>query len=67
VFATILNIWCIYLYTKSQTHNQIIFFIIRKVPFDQSLIGSVVIDAEFGRKNHGSIPRNCDQKEAETT
>jgi hypothetical protein len=23
---------------------------------DQSLVGSVVIDAEFGREDHGSIP-----------
>jgi hypothetical protein len=27
----------------------------------------VVIDAEFGSENHGSIPYNCDQEGAETT
>jgi hypothetical protein len=27
----------------------------------QSLVGTVVIDAKFGRKDHGSIPHNCDQ------
>jgi hypothetical protein len=31
------------------------------------LLGSVVIDAEFGSENHGSIPYNCDQEGAETT
>jgi hypothetical protein len=31
------------------------------------LVGSVVIDAEFDRKNHSSIPRNFDQKRVETT
>jgi hypothetical protein len=33
----------------------------------QSLVGSVVIDAKLGREDHGSIPRNCDRKGAETT
>jgi hypothetical protein len=32
-----------------------------------SLIGSVVIVAEFGREDNCSIPCNCDRKEAETT
>jgi hypothetical protein len=27
----------------------------------QSLVGSVVIGAELGREDHGSIPRNCDR------
>jgi hypothetical protein len=27
----------------------------------------VVIDAELGREDHGSIPRNCDREGAETT
>jgi hypothetical protein len=27
-----------------------------------SLFSSVVIDAELDRKNHGSIPHNCDRK-----
>jgi hypothetical protein len=35
--------------------------------FNQSLVGSVVIDAELGREDHGSIPRNCDREGAETT
>jgi hypothetical protein len=30
------------------------------------LVGSVVIDAEFGREDHSSISRNC-EKDAETT
>jgi hypothetical protein len=38
-----------------------------KLTFYQSLVGSVVIDAELDREDHSSIPRNCDQKEAETT
>jgi hypothetical protein len=25
-------------------------------------VALVVIDAELGRKNHGSIPHNCDQE-----
>jgi hypothetical protein len=33
----------------------------------QSLVGSVVIDVELGREDHGSIPRNYNRKEAETT
>ncbi|KAK2369722.1 hypothetical protein QL285_082838 [Trifolium repens] len=33
----------------------------------QSLVGSVVIGAELGRKDHGSIPRNCDREGAGTT
>jgi hypothetical protein len=34
---------------------------------NQSLVGSVVIDAELGREDHGSIPRNCDREGAGTT
>jgi hypothetical protein len=34
---------------------------------NQSLVGSVVIGAELGRKYHGSIPHNCDPEEVETT
>ncbi|MCI13072.1 hypothetical protein A2U01_0034185, partial [Trifolium medium] len=33
----------------------------------QSLVGLVVIDAEFDRKDYGSILPNCDWEEAETT
>jgi hypothetical protein len=33
----------------------------------QSLVGSVVIGAELGREDHGSIPRNCDREGAGTT
>jgi hypothetical protein len=29
------------------------------------LVDQVVIDAEFGRKDNGSISHNCDQKELE--
>jgi hypothetical protein len=29
--------------------------------FYQSLVGLMVIDAEFGRENYGSIFRNCDR------
>jgi hypothetical protein len=32
-----------------------------------SLVGSVVIDAEFGTKDHSSILCNCDQEGARTT
>jgi hypothetical protein len=28
----------------------------------QSLVDSVVIGAELGREDHGSIPRNCDER-----
>jgi hypothetical protein len=31
-----------------------------------SLIDSMVIDAEFGRKDHGLIPLNCDKRGLET-
>jgi hypothetical protein len=34
---------------------------------DQSLVGSVVINVELDRDNHGSIPCNYDRKEAEIT
>jgi hypothetical protein len=34
--------------------------------FDQCIIGSVVIDAEFDREDHGSIPYNCDREGAGT-
>jgi hypothetical protein len=34
---------------------------------NQSLVGSVVIGAELGREDHGSIPRNCDREGAGTT
>jgi hypothetical protein len=34
---------------------------------NQPLVGSVVIDAELGRDNHGSIFRSCDREETETT
>jgi hypothetical protein len=30
-------------------------------------VGSIVIDAELGREDHGSIPRNCNQEGARTT
>jgi hypothetical protein len=33
----------------------------------QSLVSSVMIDVELGMEDHGSIPRNCDREEAETT
>jgi hypothetical protein len=33
----------------------------------QSLVGSVVIGAELGREDHGSIPRNCDRECSGTT
>jgi hypothetical protein len=33
---------------------------------NQSLVGSVVIDAEFGREDYDSIPHNCDRKGAGT-
>jgi hypothetical protein len=29
---------------------------------NQSLVGSVVIDAEIDKDDYGSIPRNCDRK-----
>jgi hypothetical protein len=29
------------------------------------LVGSVVIDAKFGREDHGSIPHNCDRERVE--
>jgi hypothetical protein len=32
-----------------------------------SLVGSMMVDAEFDRDDYGSIPRNCDQKGAGTT
>jgi hypothetical protein len=32
------------------------------IRFHQSLVGSVVIDIELGREDHGSIPRNCDRE-----
>ena len=35
--------------------------------YNQSLVGSVVIGAELGREDHGSIPRNCDREGARTT
>jgi hypothetical protein len=30
-----------------------------------NIVGSVVIGAELGREDHGSIPRNCDGEETE--
>jgi hypothetical protein len=33
---------------------------------NQSLIGSVVIDVEFDRKNYGSISRKYDREELES-
>jgi hypothetical protein len=30
-------------------------------------VGSIVIDAELGREDHGSIPHNCDRKRTGTT
>jgi hypothetical protein len=30
--------------------------------FYQLLVGSMVIDADLGRENHGSIPCNCDRR-----
>jgi hypothetical protein len=33
----------------------------------QSLVGSVTVEAEFSRENHGSIPRNCDREGTGTT
>jgi hypothetical protein len=30
------------------------------------LVGLVVIDVEFDRKDHGSVARNCDQEGAGT-
>jgi hypothetical protein len=35
--------------------------------FERSLLGSVVIGAEFCWEDYGLIPRNCDREEAETT
>jgi hypothetical protein len=35
--------------------------------FNQSLVGLVVIDVKFGMDDHGSIPRNCNRREAGTT
>jgi hypothetical protein len=37
------------------------------VPQQRSLVGSVVIGAELGREDNGSIPRNCGQEGAGTT
>jgi hypothetical protein len=37
------------------------------VKCNQSLVGSVVIGAELGREDHGSIPHNYDREGAETT
>jgi hypothetical protein len=34
---------------------------------DESLVGSVMIRAEFGREDHRLIPQNCDWERAETT
>jgi hypothetical protein len=34
---------------------------------NRSLVGSVLIDVEFGRKDYGPISRNCEQDETETT
>jgi hypothetical protein len=45
----------------------IFFKRLKKIIFYQSLVGSVVIGAELGREDHGSIPRNCDREGAGTT
>ncbi|MCH80852.1 hypothetical protein A2U01_0001627, partial [Trifolium medium] len=34
---------------------------------NQSIVGSMVIDAEFGREDHSSIPRNCNREGTGTT
>jgi hypothetical protein len=31
---------------------------------DESLVGSVMIRAEFGREDHSLIPQNCDREGA---
>jgi hypothetical protein len=41
------------------------FYQIRMVKWtdcNQSLVGSVVIDAELIKEDHNSIPRNCDRE-----
>jgi hypothetical protein len=35
--------------------------------YNQSLVGSVVIDVGFGREDHSSIPRNYNREGAGTT
>jgi hypothetical protein len=44
-----------------------LFLSIKKNIYDQSLVGSVVIDAKLDRENHSSIPSNCDREGAEIT
>jgi hypothetical protein len=58
-----------YAYKKySVTIKMIIKMVFFKIDFiNQSLVGSVVIDAELGREKHGSISRNCDRKGVGTT
>jgi hypothetical protein len=43
------------------------FCINKKKIINQSLVGLVVIGAELGREDYGSIPRNCDREGAGTT
>jgi hypothetical protein len=53
----------LYLETKLIVLN----LVYKNIIFYQSLVGSVVIDIELGRENHGSIPHNCDREGAKTT
>jgi hypothetical protein len=46
---------------------KIVILLYKKIKLYQSLVNSVVIDAEIGMKNHGSIPHNYDPKGAEIT
>jgi hypothetical protein len=42
-------------------------YVIRMIHQYQSLVGSVVIDTELDREDHGSIRRNYDREGAKTT
>jgi hypothetical protein len=47
--------------------NDKYILIARNKQHKESIVGSVVISAEFGGDDHGSILRNCDREGTETT
>jgi hypothetical protein len=52
---------------KSFSHKEFWLLSYQCSSINQSSVGSVVIDAEFGRKDHSSISHNYDRKRTETT
>jgi hypothetical protein len=67
VLAKYVDIKMSSLFFLTQLKVVLVIFILVLILVNQTLVGSVVINAEFGIEDHCSIPHNCDREETRTS